>query len=487
MNILFVASEVTPLVKVGGLADVVGALPKALRALGHDVRVMLPLYGTIDRSKLNLTVVEERQAFPFAGREVGMAVQVTTIPGTDVPLYFIESPDLFGTKEVYVSGQSSDALRQGIQRFVGFSALAAHVVGRLDWQPEVVHCHDWHTGLVPVLLAINKHPARTVMTIHNLHNQGAWNAAEVCSWLQLEGHEHPILQLRDEHQDMNLLQVGINAATVVSTVSPTYAQEILAPDYGEHLDQDLAAHVPPVVGILNGIDVDVFDPSQDAHIPVHYTIQTVDQGKRGNKERLQRELGLQPSPTAPLFVSVSRLSPQKGFDLLPPVISDIARAGGQVAILGSGWPEIEGQLHRLADDHVRSVVVRLGFDVGLAQRLYAGADFFLMPSRFEPCGLGQMIAMRYGTIPIVRDTGGLRDTVIDVRARPDQGTGLVFARFDVADFRAALNAAVQLYRSPGTLQRVIERGMSQNFSWAASAHAYIRLYAQAQNHSPDAT
>lgn len=480
MNILFVASEASPLVKVGGLADVVGSLPIALRALGHDVRILLPLYGAIDRGRLKLASVS-KQSVVFDGQAHQVELFLATLPGSDVPLYLADAPKIFGTKEVYVSGQSSAAWKLGIQRFVAFSAMAAALIPKFEWQPDVVHCHDWHTGLVPVLLAINGHPAKTVLTIHNLHNQGVWGKQEMCGWLGLTGQEHPLLRLPDEHHDINLLRVGIHAAHIVSTVSPTYAREILTPEYGEHLDQDLAAHHPPVVGILNGIDVHAFDPEHDKRLVATYNQQTVAAGKAKNKHAIQVALGLQPTSVAPLFVAVSWLSPQKGFDLLPPVINDIARSGGQVAILGSGWPEIEGQLHRLADDHVHAVAVKIGFDAGLAQQLYAAADFFLMPSRFEPCGLGQMIAMRYGTIPIVRETGGLRDTVVDLRTHPQHGTGFVFPRFAVEDFRGALDAAVQLYHSPGTLQQVIERGMQQDFSWTVSAQAYLRLYGEITN------
>lgn len=480
MNVLFVASEAAPLVKIGGLADVVGGLPKALRQLGHDVRVMIPLYGQVSRAGLATTVVMSDQRLAFAGHDYHTNLLSTTLPGSDIPLYLVQADDFFGTDGVYVSGQTTEALRRGIQRFVAFSAMAVSMLRGLDWQPEVVHCHDWHTGLVPLLLSHGGHPARTVLTIHNLHNQGAWNADELRSWFGWQDQEHPLLSLRDEHHDLNLLQIGIHSATVVSTVSPTYAQEVLTAEYGEHLSSDLAQHQPPIVGIANGIDVEVFDPSRDPALVSSYSFTTHEAGKRANKAALQQELGLQPLPGAPLFVAVSRLSPQKGFDLLPPVIGDIVQAGGQVAILGSGWPEIEGQLHRLADDFPRSVVVRLGFDAGLAQRLYASADFFLMPSRFEPCGLGQMIAMRYGTIPIVRDTGGLRDTVVDQRRDPTRGTGFVFPRFDVADFRDAIRDAVQVYRQPATLNAMIARAMSQDFSWGRAAHDYLRLYAQTE-------
>ncbi len=480
MKILFVAAEVAPLVKVGGLADVVGSLPLALRELGHDVRVVIPSYGAIDRSKLSL-----RSGPSFTSQVEGhpqtITVSQTMVPQSDVPLYLIDFPPLFQDNGVYPVGQAVEIQRLGLQRFVMFSSFVAQWLAVSDWQPEVVHCHDWHAGLVPIALAIHHQPVHTILTIHNLHNQGVWNAAEVWSWLGWRGDEHPLLAELDQHNDLNILQLAIHSASIVNTVSPTYAQEIVTAPYGEGLADDLATHRPPLVGILNGLDQVAYDPSRDQHLAEQYTIKTVMTGKATNKSAVQQKLNLEPAAAAPLFVAISRLSPQKGFDLFPPVIDDIVRAGGQVAILGSGWPEIEGELHRLADDHPRAVAIHLGFDAALAQQLYAAADFFLMPSRFEPCGLGQMIAMRYGSVPIVRDTGGLHDTVTDLRHDPDQGTGFVFPRFDAGDFRQAIQAAVQLYRRPATLATVIGRDMRHDFSWARSAHDYMKLYAQAEN------
>lgn len=481
MRILFVASEVTPLVKVGGLADVVGALPKSLVELGHDVRVIIPYYGSINRQSVQATASPIKVSVQFSGHAHPIAVERSLVPGSSVPLYLLDDPAFFSENGVYLGGHGVDMRRRGIRRFVAFSSFVAQVLAGLDWQPDVVHCHDWHASLVPIALGIHHQPVHTVLTIHNLHNQGVWNTAEVWSWLGWRGDEHPLLAARHQARDFNILQLGIHSATVVNTVSPTYAQEILTPPYGEGLHDDLATHRPPLVGILNGLDTDAFDPTTDAALDQRYSADTADTGKAINKAGVQKQFGLAPRPTAPLFAVVSRLSPQKGFDLVPAIINQIVRAGGQVVILGSGWPEIEGQLHQLAGDHPRAVAVRLGFDAILAQRIYAGADFFLMPSRFEPCGLGQMIAMRYGTIPIVRDTGGLRDTVKDFRINPDHGTGFVFPRFEVEDFGAAVSAAVQLYRRPATLQTVLNRAMNQEFSWSRSAQAYLQLYAQAEN------
>ncbi len=478
MRILFVASEVTPVVKVGGLADVVGSLPKALADLDHDVRVMIPFYGSIERGTLKTRPAWTGLPASFGGREWKIDIAQTALPDSTVPLYLLDCPNFFSENGVYIAGHSSDAQRRGLQRFVAFSSFVGQIVPQLDWQPDIVHVHDWHAGLVPLALTRSGSVIKTVLTIHNLHNQGVWNPDEIFDWLGWEGHDQPMLELRDSRGDLNILQLAIHSAHNITTVSPTYAQEIFTPGYGEGLENDLLVHQPKLVGILNGLDVQAFDPVHDRALVERYSIESVGIAKQKNKEALQHQLGLAPAQTAPLFVAVSRLSPQKGFDLLPPVINDIVRAGGQVAILGSGWPEIEGQLHHLADEHPRSVVVVLKFDPILAQRMYAGGDFFLMPSRFEPCGLGQLISMRYGTVPVVRDTGGLHDTVIDVIAHPDRGTGFVFSRFDATDFRQAITAALRLYQQPATLRSLIQRAMRQDFSWAHSAEAYLKLYAQ---------
>lgn len=469
------------MIKVGGLADVVGALPKALVALSHDVRIILPNYGAIDHRRFPVTTEHATWPVSWQGRDHRVRLLEGRLPDSSVKVYYLDCPEIFqpgvhGLSGVYANSNDPALQKQEIERFVFFSLSCVRALAHLDWQPDILHCHDWHTALVPIINRLSgpRPSTPTMLTIHNLQNQGRWSAAEVFNWLGWSGHESLSLARRDTGGDLNFLQQGIIDATVVNTVSPTYAQEILSAEYGEGLATDLSAK--GVVGILNGIDTDIFNPATDKAIPIQYDQSSWPAAKKENKRRLRTKLGLA-ATKAPLFVSVGRFTPQKGFDLIRQVAPSLVANGGQLALLGNGLPDIEGALSGLANQQCSAVSVTLGFDAALAQQLYAAADFFLMPSRFEPCGLGQMIAMRYGAVPIVRDTGGLHDTVVDVVADPAQGTGFVFGPFKAPALHRTINAALQLYQQPVIVQ-VVERAMAQDFSWTSSARRYHQLYAQ---------
>lgn len=479
-SILFATPEAAPIVKVGGLGDVAGALPKALRAMGHDVRIILPLYGTIDQKKFPSTIRWQHVPIQWGGQTVNIDIRQGALPETDVPVYYLDFPEQYAYGGAYLEQMGAGGLEPATKHFVFFSAAVVQVLPHLEWQPSVIHCHDWPTGLIPTLCRIAKAPVKTVFTIHNMENQGAWAADQVLAWLGLTGTEHPLLARRDAHGNLNLLQQGIVCADTVNTVSPSYAQELVTPEFGCGLEHDLQS-LSRVEGILNGIDQGIFNPATDNNIAAKYTTDNPATGKRLNKSALQRLLRLPLDPATPLFVAVSRLTPQKGLDMIPGFVDEFASQGWQIAILGSGIPTIERAMRTAAERHPETFSATFRFDAKLAQLMYAAADFFLMPSRFEPCGLGQMIAMRYGTIPIVRAVGGLRDSVADLTASPDAGNGFVFQRADSADLHAAITRAVNVYHRPSALEQVRRRVMAIDWSWARSAASYETLYAKLAN------
>lgn len=482
MKILFVVPELNPIVKVGGLGDVAGALPKALQALGHDVRLLIPDYAQIDHQRYPSHPQWSNLGVPWCGQTMPVSIDVGTLPESTVPVYYLRCPELFAQPNVggvYLEKRVGAERILEMQRFVFFSWATSCLLPQLPWQPELVHCHDWTAAPVPTFLNVRhgRSPYATVLTIHNLQNQGVWSADEVWSWLGLTGNEHPLLALRDEWHNFNALQQGIHAADRVNTVSPHYAAEILTAAYGEHLTDDLRQRTDGIVGILNGIDVTVFDPATDPTLASTFTSATMVAGKQANRQALQATLQL--PVRGPLYGFVGRLTPQKGVDLILQALPDVFRRGGQAILLGTGWPDFEQQLtdlQRAFPDHLRAII---RFDATLAQRIYAASDYFLMPSKFEPCGLGQMIAMRYGTLPIVRDTGGLHDTVTDLTRDHRHGTGFVFSEYSLAAFSAALDASLRLYDQPDTVQAVAVRAMYQDFSWTTAATHYLELYEQA--------
>lgn len=477
-NVLFIASEASPLIKVGGLADVVGALPGALNQLGVDARVCIPKYGTINNTQLSTLKSVIHAEIPWQGKRVKVELLETVLPKTTTVLYLLDAPEFFAAGGVYYEHEEENGARLAMARFVFFAWAMANIIPRLPWPPEVIHCHDWHAAAIPAFLPlVHAQTWPTVLTIHNIEGQGKWRAEEVLGWIDALGKQAPTLRYRDGQGNINLLQLGIRAASSVNTVSPTYAHEILTSAYGLGLENDLGQRQGGATGIINGIDYAAFDPATDAAIFARYDTDTAAVGKLTNKRALLSELGLEPG-SGPLFVAVGRFTGQKGVDLIPNSLGDIVQAGGRVILLGSGVPKVEQAIAgavALFPKHCRAIVK---FDARLAQRMYAAADFFLMPSRFEPCGLGQLIAMRYGALPIVRDTGGLHDTVRDLRRRAD-GTGLVFGPATSDALRAAVGDALRIFNQPDTMKAARQRAMRQDFSWSRSAKDYKKLYAHA--------
>lgn len=475
MNILLVASEATPLIKVGGLADVVGALPKAFSAAGHEARILLPRYGVLIDHGYADTSTGLRFSVPWQSQSVPVELFQGVLPGSETIVYTLAADALFAGG-AYVSEPSAEGFRHQMERFTFFSWATAHLLQQFDWQPDIVHCHDWHAAGIPFLTKILGTSPASVVTIHNIESQGKWSPVKYFPWLGLRGDELPSLSVRDPLGDFNVLQQAIINADAVTTVSPTYAQEILRPEYGFGLEETLRARSGGVVGITNGIDTDRFNPATDAAITRHYDAVTAAEGKVVNRAALAKLAGWSDS-ARPILGVVSRLTEQKGIDLLLAALPTWLEGGGRVVILGTGQPELEQHLQTAAQAHPESIKIQLGFDAALAQQIYGGSDFFAMPSKFEPCGLGQLIAMRYGSLPVVRDTGGLHDTVIDVFQNPDHGTGIVFGPYSKAAMAEALRAALRLWSKQSILKAARRRAMLQDFSWTTSAAAYLQVYA----------
>jgi starch synthase len=483
MHILFTSAEAAPFAKVGGLGDVVaaGSLPTALRKLGIDARVILPMYGTIPRSKFNI-----KPTFSFQlPRTVGTAfIQVHQTVWHDVPFYFIESWPFFGVERSVYSTWEND-----VPRFIFFNqaamATAWQLKQRENWFPDIFHVNDWHTGLIPFFLKESTDEPewaniRSIMTIHNLAYQG--DAAGGWLWeLGIPGREHPELQrlgLSD-----NLLAIGTAYADFVTTVSPRHADEIQYSYMGYGLDELIRSRTydNKLYGVLNGIDVEKFDPANDPHITKHFNAYNFVDQRKENKRQLQSDCALAVRDDVPIIGLVSRMVWQKGIDLVAPAIRQILEEQDvQFVALGTGDPELCHQMWLLAEDFPDKARVFISYDVAIAQQIYAGIDLFVMPSHYEPCGIGQMIAMRYGVLPIVRETGGLADTVENYDNHDaEKGTGFVFLWEDVDALVNTIRWALETYGDkPEAFRQMQKRAMQQDFSWERSAKIYRDLYKQ---------
>lgn len=470
VRIVFAAAEVAPYAKVGGLADVAGSLPQALAALGHDVSVHLPLHGTIDRARFAIPAEATTRLVPYGRTRVRVAFP--SIARDGVRVVFVDNDRRIGRSTVY--GAPDDA-----KRYALFARSVAEDLAQGGDRPDLIHAHDWHAALLVPMAAGPYRRAlggpATVFTIHNLAYQGQ-SSREV---LDLAGLPKKRLAVEAAGQ-LNPMARAIACADIVSTVSARYAEEILTPEFGNGLDGLLAERREDLWGIVNGIDTVAFDPATDPHIPTHYSRADM-RGKARDKAALQQELGLAVAARTPLVGVIGRLVGQKGIDILTPVAARILRAGAQIAVLGTGEPRYEAMWNDLAEAHRGSLSLALGFDAALAQRIYAGSDMFLMPSRFEPCGLGQLISFRYGTVPVVRAVGGLADTVRDADADARKGTGFSFRDYASAPLADAVRRAVKAYRDEPRWQALRLRVMGLDHSWAASARRYVEMYEAARD------
>ncbi len=476
LRVLFVASEGVPYVKTGGLADVIGALPRALRRLGHDVRVVLPRYKNIDPQRWGLRTVVANLAVPMNQAVEPVAV-LATPPGEEVPVYFIDSEQYLQREKLYGYGDDGE-------RFILFCRAALEAVRRLEWAPDIVHCHDWHTAIITNWMKtlyrddpFFAHSA-TVYTIHNLAYQGifGYRILEVAGVAE-EGFLYA--ELPELANVVDLMGRGIHYADVVSTVSPRYAREILTPEFGERLDPVLRERKDRLYGILNGIDTQAFDPAADKTLAANYDAFSLER-RPANKRALQELAHLPVAERTPLIAIISRLTDQKGFDLFDQVAIPLIEQGVQLVVSGTGDQHYHSMFQRLAARYPQQVSIHLTFSVEMSQKMYAGSDMLLMPSRFEPCGLTQMLAMRYGSIPIVHCTGGLADTVQEFDPAHDTGNGFSFPRYDPFHLFAAVMRALEVYQFPQVWQGLMQRAMLADYSWDASAEQYVALYRRAQ-------
>ncbi len=481
IKVLFISSELNPIAKVGGLADVTGALPIALKKLGVDVRIVLPKYGTFDEKKYPMTRVAENVPVPFNGAVENISVYSTPLPGTDIPVYLLDHPGYLGKGGIYIEPDaSSNGSAEEAHRFLFLSRACFSIFEPLSWYPNIIHAHDWHVGMIPVLAKIlgqkdgRLAAIKTILTIHNLEYQGWYPAEIILKSLDLTGDEFPTLtERRGTH--MSTLQQAILACDLMTTVSPQYAKEILTPEYGATLDSFMGKRKDVLVGILNGIDVKRFDPATDKDIAANYSADDPT-NKLQCKADLQKVCGLSVNPKIPVLGIVTRFAEQKGMDLVCTLTEELAKFDVQLVMLGTGLPPIEEAVKKMVAAYPKIYYAKVAFDAALAQKIYAGSDLFLMPSKFEPCGLAQMISMRYGTIPVVRATGGLIDTVTDYNTDNQQGDGFVFKNYDAAEFLTAIKRGLTLYQDTETWYKIVRQIMQHDFSWNSSASKYLSVY-----------
>lgn len=461
MKIVFCSSEIVPFVKTGGLADVCGTLPHALQRLGHELTLILPAYGSIDRDK-------------FKVRKAGPGVLTTTV-GEKITVYFVDEEKYFHRAGIY--GDSRGDYPDNLSRFSFFCRRSLEILKQYDVRPDVIHCHDWQTALLPVYLKVNFldelcfQKTRTVLSLHNLAFQGLFEHAQFGKLGLPEGLYRAYFEF---YGKVNLLKAGILFSDKVATVSPQYAREIQTAEFGCGLDGVLRSRGDEIVGILNGIDYDSWDPATDELIAARYTPQEPD-NKKANKQALQKMFRLPVNDDVPVYGFVGRLSHQKGIDLISDAFAQLAKLDLQMVFLGTG----EDKYHRLLEKwhqlHRQKVGLHLKFSEPIAHEVYAGSDLFLMPSVYEPCGLSQMISLKYGSVPLVFRTGGLADTI---KPYDQGGNGFVFDEYSVPSFVAAVKKSLKAYQDRKTFAKIMAAAFASDFPWQHSARLYMKLYEQ---------
>jgi starch synthase len=483
-KILMVATEAVPFAKEGGVADVIGSLPKELAALGHDVRVFLPRYGIIDPIQWALKPTGVVWTFPLAGFDQTVSILQTTLPDSPVIVYLLDHEGFFGShKRIYLGLDQRDEQR----RFLLFCRGLLEVLSLLGFAPDIFHLNDWQTApCAAYLRTTHSHllrlgAAHIVYTVHNLQYQGRWDPS-ILDEAGLDRSRVFTIDGLEFWGDVNWMKAGIMYADVVTTVSHRYAEEIQTLDYGWGLDEILFQRHTRIFGIPNGLDWDAWNPATDSNLAAQYVVKNALPAKVRNRTALRQEFGLPDEPDIPVVGIVSRLADQKGFDLIDEIATELRDLPLQLVVLGTGHPRYE-QLFRDLATSTGNVRVRIGFDVALSHRIYAGSDFFLMPSAFEPGGLGQLIALRYGTLPIVHATGGLADTVIDLDANPGSGNGFSFTEYEASALLDALHRALRFYADRDRWSNAVARAMAYDSRWSASARAYSQLYRRIRLHS----
>jgi len=483
MKIAFVASEVVPFAKTGGLADVAGSLPKEIKELGHDIKVFMPKYFSVDEKRFGLEYINWIGSIPIriSGRSMDVHFHKGYLPNSRVEIYFIDYPRFFHRHTIYTNDFDED------ERFILFSKAVIELMQKLKWSPDIVHLNDWQTGLVPLLIKDNYSWDRmfdktaTVFTIHNIGYQGSFPKETLYkAEINPRFFESPG---QVEHEGrVNFLKAGISFADIITTVSETYARELLLPEYSFGMHHVLNYRSKDFYGILNGIDYNVWNPETDKHIPYNYSLKDLS-GKLGDKKELLKQFGLNFDEDIPVVAIISRLAIQKGFDILLSSMEYLMSLNFQLILLGSGEYEYESAFNALANRYSHKFGIYIGYNNDLSHLIEAGADMFLMPSHYEPCGLNQIYSLKYGTVPIVRKTGGLADTVKDwdemSAQSKDTGNGYSFVDYNGYALTNAVERAIRDFHNKPIWKKIQKNGMSEDFSWRRSAEKYINLYKKA--------
>ena len=475
-KILFVASEAVPYIKTGGLADVVGSLPKYFDKEKYDVRVILPKYACMDELLLAQLKFVCHFYVNLNWRKQYVGIFTTEYKG--VRYYFVDNEFYFAGDKPY------NNIYEDVEKFAYFSKAVLESLPYIDFAPDILHCHDWQTGLVPVYLRTTYGSdnfyagIKTIFTIHNMKFQGRWKIREVMDITGLPEHIFRTASGLESYGESNYLKGGIVYADAVSTVSPEYAKEITTREGGEGLDGLMNARIDSLYGIVNGIDYEEFNPETDPHIETNYTVKNAVAGKRKNKLALQKMLGLPVRDDVFMIGIISRMTSQKGFDLIAYILDEIFDTMDvQFVVLGTGEGQYENMFHHFHNKYPDKLWAHIGYSDEYAHKIYASCDAFLMPSLFEPCGLGQMMAMRYGTLPIVRETGGLKDTVEAYNEYENTGTGFSFSNYNAHEMLFILRYAQNIYKeNRSRWNEIVQRAMQKDFSWGASAKSYETLY-----------
>lgn len=475
-SVAFIGSECFPFVKTGGLGDVMYALPKALVDLNCDVRVLIPNYKCIPYKYKEKMVYRGSFYMDLCSDGRKFYVGIMEYINDGVIYDFIDNEEFFSSGNPYTS------IVGDIPKFCYFAKAALAALNYMNWSPDVIHCHDWQAALIPVYVKTVFAPtpvgrAKTILTVHNLRFQGIYNVPTIQYWTNLPYHVFNVDGLGQGNNDANMLKGGLAYADMITTVSHTYANEIQTGEYGEKLDAHLRYHNPKLHGIVNGIDIDIWNPATDEYLASNYDVTNVVSNKVGNKMALQTKLGLDQDHSKFVIGLISRLTDQKGLDLINAVLPEIMDDFTQVVILGTGDKVYEDAFRKFENDYRGNVSSSIMYDEARSHEIYAGVDALLVPSRFEPCGLTQLIAMRYGTVPIVRETGGLKDTVSPYNKNTNDGNGFTFDRYDAGLLLDAINRAKTLYfNNRWCWDEMVQRDMAKDVSWENSAKQYKDLY-----------
>ncbi|UCH64907.1 MAG: glycogen synthase GlgA [Ignavibacterium sp.] len=484
-KILFVTSEVVPFVKTGGLADVSAALPQSLAELGHEVRIVVPKYGAVDDRKYKIHEVVRLKdlTVQIGNKEVVFSLKSCFLPGqrVRVQIYFLDNQEYFGSRNsLYVDPMTGKDYKDNDERFILLNLSITELIQKLGWIPDIIHCNDWQCGLVPAYLKAAAEDNelfnnfKTLFTIHNLAYQGIFPVTTFKkTGLPEQLNSKKGIQLNGK---INFMKSGLIHSDVINTVSNTYAHEIrTSEEYGSGLKDVLSKRKNDLYGIINGIDTKVWNPEKDKHLPKKYNFKSIE-AKQVNKEALTSRFGLEYKKDVPVFGIISRLYDSKGLDLIQKVFPDLMKLDLQLIVLGTGDNKYHKFLDKMSHKYKGIFACYLGFSDELAHLIEAGSDIFLMPSRYEPCGLNQMYSLKYGTIPIVHETGGLADTVIRYNEKTGQGTGFSFKKYDSKAFLKEIKRALKIFNDKKAWLKIVRAGMKTDFTWNSSAKKYIDLY-----------